>query len=261
MALDPKAAAAIALHRFGLGPRIGSIAAIASDPRGALLSELDSPPGGRINDPGLLSGGESARAAFKFRQEQRAIRLAERSARDASSAKTDTAGATSEMKPPEQSAAPTAIRPPGPGVPQRLYLEEAKARIHAALDAKPGFVERLVWFWSHHFCVSADKGIVRPICGAYEREAIRPHVLGRFTDMLLAVEGHPAMLFYLDNLGSMGADSIAGINRARETLELHTLGVRSGYTQDDVISFANVLTGWTLLPAGDNPEHGGEFTF
>ena len=155
MALDPKAAAAIALHRFGLGPRIGSIAAIASDPRGALLSELDSPPGGRINDPGLLSGGESARAAFKFRQEQRAIRLGERAARDANSAKTDTAGATSEMKPPEQSAAPTAVRPPGPGVPQRLYLEEAKARIHAALDAKLGFVERLVWFWSNHFCISA----------------------------------------------------------------------------------------------------------
>ncbi len=77
------------------------------------------------------------------------------------------------------------------------------------------------------------------------------------------------MRIYLDNPGSMGPNSIAGINRARglnenfarENLELHTLGVRSGYTQDDVISFANVLTGWTLVPAGDNPEHGGEFTF
>jgi uncharacterized protein (DUF1800 family) len=94
-------------------------------------------------------------------------------------------------------------------------------------------------------------------------------MLGRFVDLLLAVEGHPAMLFYLDNLGSMGANSIAGINRsrglneniAREIMELHTLGVRAGYTQDDVISFANVLTGWTLVPPGDNPEHGGEFTF
>ena len=105
--------------------------------------------------------------------------------------------------------------------------------------------------------------------GAYEREAIRPHVLGRFADMLLAAEGHPAMLFYLDQTASMGANSIAGINRtrglnenlAREILELHTLGVRSGYTQDDVIGFANVLTGWTLVPPGDNPEHGGEFIF
>ena len=130
-----------------------------------------------------------------------------------------------------------------------------------------GLAERLVWFWSNHFCISADK--IQSMSGAYEREAIRPHVLGRFADMLLAVEGHPAMLFYLDNTVSMGANSIAGINRsrglnenfAREILELHTLGVRSGYTQDDVISFANVLTGWTLVPPGDNPEHGGEFTF
>ena len=80
------------------------------------------------------------------------------------------------------------------------------------------------------------------VAGAYEREAIRPHVLGRFADMLLAVEGHPAMLFYLDNARSMGPNSVAGINRsrglnenlAREILELHTLGVRTGYTQDDV---------------------------
>ena len=82
-------------------------------------------------------------------------------------------------------------------------------------DAKLGFVERLVWFWSNHFCVSADKGIVRPICGAYEREAIRPHVLGRFGDMLLAVESHPAMLIYLDNARSIGPGSIAGMRQKR----------------------------------------------
>jgi uncharacterized protein (DUF1800 family) len=124
-----------------------------------------------------------------------------------------------------------------------------------------------VWFWSNHFCISANK--IQSMSGAYEREAIRPYVLGKFVDMLLAAEGHPAMLFYLDQAASMGANSIAGINRtrglnenlAREILELHTLGVRSGYTQDDVIAFANILTGWTFLPPGDNPEHGGEFSF
>ena len=123
-------------------------------------------------------------------------------------------------------------------LPQQIYLAEAKARYDAALNADIGFVERLVWFWSNHFCVSADKGPTRPICGAYEREAIRPHVLGRFADMLLAVETHPAMLLYLDNARSIGPDSIAGIRRgkglnenlAREILELHTLGVRTGYT-------------------------------
>ena len=154
---------------------------------------------------------------------------------------------------------------PDPG--RQIYLNEAKARIDAALAAEIGLAERLVWFWSNHFCISADK--IQSMSGAYEREAIRPHILGRFVDMLLAVEGHPAMLFYLDNPASMGPNSIAGINRtrglnenlAREILELHTLGVRTGYTQDDVISFAKVLTGWTFIPAGDNPEHGGEFTF
>jgi uncharacterized protein (DUF1800 family) len=154
---------------------------------------------------------------------------------------------------------------PDPGRP--IYLEEARIRTEAALGVEIGFVERLVWFWSNHFCISADK--IQSMSGAYEREAIRPHVLGRFADMLLAVEGHPAMLFYLDNLASMGPNSTAGINRtrglnenfAREILELHTLGVRSGYTQDDVKAFANILTGWTLVPPADSPEHGGEFTF
>jgi uncharacterized protein (DUF1800 family) len=106
------------------------------------------------------------------------------------------------------------------------------------------------------------------MAGPYEREAIRPHVLGRFADLLLAVESHPGMLFYLDNVQSMGANSVAGINRdkglnenlARETLELHTLGVRSGYSQADVTSFAKVLTGWSWINP-EEPEHGGEFVF
>ena len=81
------------------------------------------------------------------------------------------------------------------------------------IGAEIGFVERLVWFWSNHFCVSADK--VPSMAGAYEREAIRPHVLGRFADMLLAAESHPAMLFYLDNAASIGPNSVAGINRSQ----------------------------------------------
>ena len=78
---------------------------------------------------------------------------------------------------------PNGQNPPrnlGPGVPQQIYREEAKVRINAALAAEIGFAKRLVWFWSNHFCVSADKGPVRALCGAYEREAIRAHVLGRF---------------------------------------------------------------------------------
>src|SRR5262249_21470453 len=180
--LDPKAQAALALNRFGLGPRAGAIASIASDPRGALLAELERPDAGRIADQDLPTSAAAARAAFEFQRAQRVARQAERAAR--------TAPPNAE-KPSEP--APAAMRPQ-PAVPQQLYLAEAKARINAALGAEIGFAERLAWFWSNHFCVSADKGGVRPICGAYEREAIRAHLLGRFGDLLLAVESHPAML-------------------------------------------------------------------
>jgi uncharacterized protein (DUF1800 family) len=161
---------------------------------------------------------------------------------------------------------PAAAQNAPPTLPQKLFLQEARARLDAAIGAELGYAERLVWFWSNHFCVNYD-GTVEA-CG-YEREAIRAHVLGRFGDMLLAAEGHPAMLMYLDNAQSIGPNSVAGINRSRglnenlgrEVLELHTLGVRTGYTQDDVVSFAKVLTGWTIIPTVTNPDHGGEFIF
>jgi uncharacterized protein (DUF1800 family) len=275
MARDSKAEAALALHRFGFGPRLGSIAAIASDPRGALLAELDRPGAGRITDADLLASGEAARAAFNFRQERRAQRLAERAQREAEKNAPAPPAANEQpaMAPPagmEGKEAPVQPKPNAqPGVPQQIFLEEAKARIDAALGADLGFVERLVWFWSNHFCVSADKGPVRALAGAYEREAIRAHVLGRFADMLGAVERHPAMLLYLDNARSIGPASIAGRNQhkglnenlAREILELHTLGVRTVYTQDDVTSFAKVITGWTVVPPRQDPLRGGEFVF
>ena len=275
MALDPKAEAALALHRFGVSPRPGSIAAIASDPRGALLADLDRVSAGRISDADLLSSGPAWRAAFAYQESQRLARRAERAMQQANAqggggAPPDMKPADQPGKPADQPGAAAAPRPnPGPGVPQQIYLDEAKARFNAALGAEIGFVERLVWFWSNHFCVSADKGNVRQICGAYEREAIRAHVLGRFGDMLLAVESHPAMLIYLDNARSIGPDSLAGLrqkrgineNLAREILELHTLGVRSVYTQEDVTRFANVITGWTLVGMREDPARGGEFEF
>jgi uncharacterized protein (DUF1800 family) len=100
-------------------------------------------------------------------------------------------------------------------------------------------------------------------------KAIRDHVLGHFREMLAAVEAHPAMLFYPDNSQSIGPNSVAGINRdrglnenlAREILELHTLRVRSVYAQEDVTRFAKVLTGWTIIPAEVDRDHGAEFTF
>jgi uncharacterized protein (DUF1800 family) len=269
MISSAKAEAALALHRFGMGPRPGSIAAIEADPRGALLAELERPDASLLMASALPSSSSAYRtvADANAKRQAKAIiatrQQKEAKAQQMSEATSMTEGAGQDASAMAAKIAAEAV--PDPGRP--IYLEEARIRTEAALGVEIGFVERLVWFWSNHFCISADK--IQSMSGAYEREAIRPHVLGRFADMLLAVEGHPAMLFYLDNLASMGPNSTAGINRtrglneniAREILELHTLGVRSGYTQDDVIAFANVLTGWTLVPPGDNPEHGGEFTF
>jgi uncharacterized protein (DUF1800 family) len=268
VAADPKFQAALALHRFGFGPRPGSIAAIASDPRGAVVAELEKKGAGQITGPDLLSSAAASRAVLEFNAERQAQERLERRRREAqqSMAGPDTA----PMVAPSQAAPkPNAPKPPpAPApLPQRIFLQEAKARIDAAYGAEIGFVERLVWFWSNHFCVSADK--VPAMAGAYEREAIRAHVLGPFRDMLAAAEGHPAMLFYLDNSQSIGPNSVAGINRdrglnenlAREILELHTLGVRSVYSQADVTNFAKVLTGWTIIPAEVDPDHGAEFTF
>ena len=143
------------------------------------------------------------------------------------------------MAPPDAMQPAAAPQPPKPAPPplnviQKTFRAEALARLQRAALAECGFAERLVVFWSNHFCISANKGeLARMWAGSFEREAIRPHVLGRFADMLKAVEQHPAMLFFLDNQQSLGPDSRAGINRkrglnenlAREIMELHTLGV------------------------------------
>jgi uncharacterized protein (DUF1800 family) len=262
MSLEPQSAA-LALHRFGLGPRRGSIAAIASDPRGALLAELDRPNIGQIDGSHLMTSAVAVRAAFEFRAERRSRQIVAQREAEERRRTMDNADPNTMVPPPTET---TAAKPEEPNVVRDIVRGEANARFAAALGAEIGFAERLVWFWSNHFCVSADK--VPSFAGAYEREAIRPHVLGRFGDILLAVETHPAMLFYLDNAASIGPNSVAGINRsrglnenlAREILELHTLGVRTGYSQDDVISFAKALTGWSFIGA-QVPEHGGEFSF
>ena len=138
--------------------------------------------------------------------------------------------------------------------------------------------ERLAQFWFNHFNVFSQKGAVRWMLPAYEREAIRPHVLGRFRDLVLATARHPAMLFYLDNWMSTRADLVIprglnspasatprpagralGLNEnyARELMELHTLGVDGGYTQQDVTEVARCFTGWTI----DRPREDGIYVF
>jgi uncharacterized protein (DUF1800 family) len=280
MALDLKGAA-IALHRFGFGPKAGattgSIAAVAADPMGAILADLDAPNAGLITDPKLQSSGAENRAVYENNAAQLAQNKLERKRKEMAQAMA-VAGGENAMEQMAQDKSSDAAKdakpdaPPNPAqpkpvpLPRQIFLDEARARLNTAVNCEIGFVERLVWFWSNHFCVSFDSTVM---AGAYEREAIRPHVLGRFADMLQAAERHPAMLLYLDNAMSIGPSSVAGINRdrglnenlAREIMELHTLGVRTVYTQADVTNFARVITGWTILPTVDNPDHGGEFVF
>jgi uncharacterized protein (DUF1800 family) len=144
--------------------------------------------------------------------------------------------------------------PPGQSGARALYKTEASAQLANALTTPAPFRERLVWFWTNHFTVSLRRGECAALAGAFVEEAIRPHVTGRFSDMLLAVMRHPAMLLYLDNARSVGPGSPAGQRRqiglnenlARECLELHTVSPASGYTQADVTSFARILTGWSI---------------
>jgi uncharacterized protein (DUF1800 family) len=264
MALDSRGAA-LALHRFGLGPRAGSIAALAADPRGALIAELNRPNAAQIADANLPTSGASSRAVFEYNAERTANDKLARLRREAAQRAVENPGVAgaAEMR---AQAPPAPARPEPEPLPRQIFLNEAKARLDAATNSDIGFVERLVWFWSNHFCVNADATVM---AGSYERETIRTHALGRFADMLLAAERHPAMLTHLDNAQSIGPNSVAGINRdrglnenlAREILELHTLGVRTVYTQADVTNFAKTITGWTILPPVTDPDHGGEFVF
>jgi uncharacterized protein (DUF1800 family) len=149
------------------------------------------------------------------------------------------------------------------GRPAQLPLVElVDAKVYRALYSARQLEEVLVDFWLNHFNVFSGKGPVRLLLTSYERDAIRPHVLGRFRDMLLATARHPAMLFYLDNWQSQAArddDPQVGLNEnyGRELLELHTLGVDGGYTQADVIHVARAFTGWTI----HDPDRYGEFFF
>jgi uncharacterized protein (DUF1800 family) len=239
----------IASNRFGLGARPD--AALPADPRQWLLAQLEPDAGAPAPWAALPGAPEIVGAIAAAQWDIRAAAEADRQA----------------------------LRQAQRREAQERYRDAVNARVSSALLTATPVVERLVHFWSNHFAVSVEKPQVLALAGAFEAEAIRPHVLGRFEDMLLAVERHPAMLFYLDQLQSIGPDSLAeqnvekrrpgtrrGLNEnlAREAMELHTLGVRSGYTQADVTEFARALTGWGiggLMPGQAESGPQGQFFF
>jgi uncharacterized protein (DUF1800 family) len=158
----------------------------------------------------------------------------------------------------DTASGPRMQQPPGDVIRQerRVFQELAEAKLLRGVYSERQLEEVLVDFWFNHFNVFARKGRTGIYVGEYEREAIRPHVFGKFRDMLGATARHPAMLFYLDNWQSVAPNARMaatgrrprGLNEnyARELLELHTVGVDGGYTQQDIVNVARAFTGWTI---------------
>ena len=243
--------ATAAANRFGLGASAVELTRIGGDPRGWLRAQMK---------PVAIDAFAGLPASADYLSDYYAIRQMRR-----------------ETKGKAQPAATA-----GDAMPQRQAMPEQRAfrrklvlesilRQQVALRSQQPFAERIVRFWSNHFAISVDKRIAAPFAAPMEREAIRPHAFGKFADLLLAVERHPGMLLYLDNAQSIGSDSRLaeragrrrqanpqqrkrGLNEnlARETLELHTLGVDGGYSQTDVIELARAITGWSVASPRDS---------
>ena len=274
---------ALALSRFGLGSNTDGVAALTGDVRDHLKAEIDA--GAPVPDhPDLKSTPDLLVAVYKYEQDKKAER-AVMNAKPLSSADPTMGSMNGPADPhskdmlsppvdrPGQAAmpAPAPMMKPGADLDNPIrpaVIAEVDARFNGTMKSpRIGFNERMVMFWTNHFAISQKKNQqVAAISGAYEREAIRPHVFGKFYDLVLAVETPPAMLIYLDNYQSIGPNSAGaraggkGLNEnlAREILELHTMGVGSGYTQADVTNFAKVITGWSI---NKNPNKGAVGTF
>jgi uncharacterized protein (DUF1800 family) len=245
-------AAAIAMNRFGLGARPDE--APPAQPQRWLLDQFARytamPPAWR-DEPGAVA------LATRFGEQR--MQALEGDAASTPRANDAAPAAASQTRPDlaARQAVNRAIRREGFDV----YRSAVNARLASALQTDTPFVERLVHFWSNHFAVSVDKPGLAGLAGSFEMEAIRPHVLGKFDDMLVAVEQHAAMQVFLDQIHSVGPNSRFALraarrdpahkhglneNLAREAMELHTLGARTGYTQADVTEFARALTGWGI---------------
>ena len=235
--------AAQALIRFGLGRRGSEV--LPADPAAWLRNQLAGadlgPPG-----PSLADGFAALRQDFELRR----------------AAKQDAASSTSNTTGPDK---PTS--PERPHLVRDLFKGEIDALVLQALTTQTPFRERLVWFWANHFTVSVRAGRTAAAIGDFVRTAIRPNVTGQFSDMLLAVMRHPAMLMYLDNGRSFGPNSPAGQrqnkglneNLARESLELHTVSTAAAYSQTDVTNYAKILTGWSISQGQDATQPGFMF--
>jgi uncharacterized protein (DUF1800 family) len=304
------------LNRLGYGPRPGDIERVASMGLDAYIDQQLNPE--QVPDAALAQrltafptiGLSTAELARDYYGPAEALRRAEQQAAARAGAPPPTPTPTMMAGDPAMAGQPQPARPEqSPEVraarqkEQQILQDLMQARVTRAVWSERQLEEVLVDFWFNHFNVFSGKGQVRVYLTEYERDVIRPHVLGNFRDMLGAVAESPAMLFYLDNFQSVDpkaaqkqADEQAarqrlaatrgrgrGMARAqtdqqreqqeqrlmqqrnrglnenygRELMELHTLGVDAGYTQDDVVAVARAFTGWTI----DRPRDGGSFQF
>ena len=282
------------LNRVGFGPRPGDVAHVREVGLAAWIDQQLQPE--RIPDIAVearlrsyetldLSSREIAQEYFLPAREHRKAKKARASAAGTvvgpNFSSAASAGPSADAASPEMKRA------------RQVLVELSAQKIVRGVYSDRQLEEVLTDFWFNHFNVYAGKGLTRVFVTEYEREAIRPHVLGRFRDLLGATAKSPAMLFYLDNARSTraGADmegrgrlaspgepaqqgglahparaggarfASRGINEnyARELMELHTLGVDGGYTQQDVVNVARAFTGWTI--AGPRKAGAGRFVF
>ena len=251
MAIDRDLKAAIAATRFGLGARAGEIDAARADPQGWLIAQIRA-EGADQPQPGAPTAAQRFAEFRDYAQERR-------------EAKAEGGVQKGDRTDPVKMAA-------------RLLRDDAGAdflaRVQLAARTDADFRERWALFWCNHFTVSATKLVTATLVGPFEQEAIRPHVFGRFEDLLVASSTHPAMLTYLDQAQSIGPDSLAagrmarggktgGLNEnlAREIMELHTVGVDAGYGQADVTEFARAMTGYSVGGPRQDSDQIGRFIF
>ena len=233
-----RATGEIAANRFGMGARHGEISAARADPQGWLERQI-----------GPLSFDGSTGSSTEVLQLLEAHQAATKQGRSAAGA-------------PKAAGSPETVKPIA-----AMGIALAGDTLEAAIASPRPFASRLLDFYSNHFSVSMGPVAMRGLAATLEREAIAPHIAGRFEDMLLAVEQHPAMLTYLNNSQSVGPESRQGRrqarglneNLAREILELHTLGVDGGYNQTDVRELAMGITGWSVGAPQENQERGFRF--
>jgi uncharacterized protein (DUF1800 family) len=215
----------LAANRFGLGARPGEVERASGNPKAWLIAQIAPAAQPQGPDGPFKSGDALVADLAAYRQQRREMK------------KDNAEGFKAFFKQQRQ-----------------VLIDEMSARFDLGFTTQRPFAERLVWFWTNHFTISTQNAGTASLAGAYEREAIRPFIAGKFEDMLFAVATHPAMLIYLNNAQSIGPDSRAGQiakrglneNFGRELMELYTLGVDGGYTQADVIALANLLTGWSV---------------